>query len=236
MIIQFTSTAIAELNEFTRNKPIAHIVEYENNLNTEIENAYLNRTKGIRTNTPLLPEWEGKYKQLYCKNSGWFFAYKLIRGGIKVQHAVHQSCMKDTKGIGQNITMNPKQDLSAVTVSWTYVRDAHYGFCIVKRGEFEYNYTDLNGNILFKDEQGNPLWFDNVSPFSEGYLETLSAYGIKNGYIVFFYSNGKYRLTNTLASKYGFTNTTILENKQSRLERIITEVLNDFFRKELLTA
>ena len=77
----------------------------------------------------------------------------------------------------------------------------------------KYNYSDLNGDLLIKNNKNEPIWFDNVSPFDEGFLDTLTAYGIKDGRLVYFYSDGKYILTNIPAAKYGFTSTSILESK-----------------------
>lgn len=248
MAIRFTRGVMSEISNFYVNNPIASLVEFETSIRAEIQSAYNLTKKGVKTNTPLLPQWDGKYNQLYCKNSGWFFAYKPIRGGIRIYHAVHQTEMKDMKGIALDITMNQKQDTSMMTTpTWTYVRDANYGFGIVRNSSGQFNYSNLNGDLLITDNNGNPIWFDNVSPFSEGWLDRLSAYGIKDGKVVFFYSDGHYILTNTPASKYGFINTSVLNEglthaterkknvvyiKESQLRSIIRETI----RRILLTA
>ena len=216
-----------EMHAFTSGSPISSLVHLDTNLYTEIENAYMQTRKGVKTDTPILPEWDGKFFQLYCKNNGWFFAYKPIRGGIKIYHAKHQTEIKDAKGIAQDATFNPKQNLSMMTTpTWEFDMDAYDGFARVKNSSGKYNYANLNGELILKDEYGNPVWFDNLGKFYEvQYDHKLHATGMINGHVAYITNDGKWKETNIPYSKYNLTNTTMLEH---RISHIITTTIHKY--------
>lgn len=238
MVINITGYASRKISDFYAKQFISRFIIQRRNIKTEIENSFTNRQYGVITSTPMIKEWEENgYHQLYCKKSGWFFAYRPIAGGIQIHDAYHQYNIADYS----KTSFNSKQNLSLLTTaSWKYIRDAGYGFGIIKNlNNNRYNYSDLNGCLLVKDENNNPIWFDNVGAFYDVvYDERLSATAILNGYIVWIRSDGTYLTTNTPASKYNLNNKSILEQKintriklkESQLRCIINETIKRILR------
>lgn len=191
-MIYYAATALANLVDFYRKNVVSsYLLSYENIiLNTE--RSILSKRNIVQTDSAFLPQWENAgYLQLYCKDNGCFVAYLKNGKDYYVQDIIHQQEISDFND-NQAPRFSQNQDMS-VFDSWEYVKDANYGFGIVKDGIGKVAFLDLNGDFLIKDNNDKPIWFEDLSVFYDSSGDDrLHAFGVLNGFVVFIYSDGTY--------------------------------------------
>ena len=237
MTVRFALGSLRKYINFYLNNPASIAVDVIYNIASEIGNSIESTHKGVKTKTPFISVWERqKYNQVYCKQFGWFIAYTTHKSCYIVRDMIHQQELSDNNQ-NQLPHFSPNQDLS-VFDSWDYIKDANYGYGIVRNSKGQYNYMDLNGDLLVKDKEKQPIWFDDVTVFYDSSADDrLHAFALYNGMITYVYSNGKYLVTDKTLQDMGMKSLhemCIKKNKviltESELQWIISESVKKILR------